>query len=81
LKSSIYTIRPPQNTSEWNAVKKLLKDYRAEFNDDECFTSFEEEMADIENVYHVPGSQLFIAVEESENKIVGCIAMRTLSPV
>jgi ribosomal protein S18 acetylase RimI-like enzyme len=55
-------------------------DYRAEFNDDECFTSFEEEMADIENVYHIPGSQLFIAVEESEKKIVGCIAMRTLSP-
>ena len=80
MATSTYTIRTPKNKQEWDVVKNLLLDYKHEFNDDTCFTSFEEEIADIENVYNVPGSQLFIAIEESDKKIVGCVAMRTLSP-
>ncbi|MFZ1678661.1 MAG: GNAT family N-acetyltransferase [Saprospiraceae bacterium] len=75
-----YIIRPPQTHEEWDEIKGLLLDYRKEFNDSACFTSFEEEMANVEDVYTTPGSQLFIAVEESDKKIVGCVAMRTLSP-
>ena len=75
-----YIIRPPQTREEWDEIPGLLLDYRNEFDDETCFTSFEEEMANIEKVYTAPGSQLFIAIEESDNKIVGCVAMRTLSP-
>lgn len=75
-----YTIRPPLSKSEWDVIPGLLLDYRNEFDDETCFTSFEEEMADIRNVYTSPGSYLLIAVENSKNKIVGCVGMRTLSP-
>ncbi len=75
-----YIIRPPQTQEEWAEVLVLLLDYRHEFNDSTCFTSFEEEIANIQHAYNTPGSQLFIAVEESDKKIVGCVAMRTLSP-
>ncbi len=74
-----YIIRPPQTQEEWDEIPGLLLDYRNEFNDSTCFTSFEEEIANIQNVYNTPGSQLFIAVEESDKKIVGCVAMRTIS--
>ena len=75
-----YIIRPPQTPEEWAEIPALLLDYRNEFDDETCFTSFEEEMADIERVYNTPDSQLFIAIEESDKKIVGCVAMRTLAP-
>ena len=75
-----YIIRPPQTREEWDELPGLLLDYRNEFDDKTCFTSFEEEIADIEKVYNVPGSHLFIAIEESDKKIVGCVAMRTISP-
>lgn len=74
-----YIIRPPQTREEWKQIPGLLLDYRNEFDDKTCFTSFEEEIADIEKVYNVPGSQLFIAIDDSDKKIVGCVAMRTLS--
>lgn len=75
-----YIIRPPQTREEWDEIAGLLLDYRNEFDDQTCFKSFEEEIADIEKVYNAPGSQLFVVIEESDRKIVGCVAMRTLSP-
>ena len=47
-----YIIRPPQTREEWDEIPDLLLDYRNEFDDKTCFTSFEEEIADIENVYN-----------------------------
>jgi len=75
-----YIIRPPQTQEEWDEIPGLLLEYRNEFDDDTCFTSFEAEMANVRDFYTAPGSQLFLAVEESDKKIVGCVAMRTLSP-
>ena len=50
-----YVIRPPRNPEEWLHVRNLLVAYRREFNDDPCFTSFEEELRDIEALYSKPG--------------------------
>jgi carbonic anhydrase len=79
MKQEEYNIRPPLSASEWSVIPGMLLDYRNEFDDETCFTSFEEEMADIRNVYTAPGSHLLLAVENSNNKIVGCVGMRTLS--
>ncbi len=78
--SDDYIIRPPQTQEEWDQIPGLLLDYKNEFDDDTCFTTFDEEMANVRNVYTDPGSHLILAVEESEKKVVGCIAMRTFSP-
>jgi len=75
-----YIIRPPRNNEEWETVKKLLLDYRQEFNNDECFTSFEEELADIENLYAKRGNVKLIAVSEPGGEIAGCIASQELAP-
>ena len=78
-KTPTYTIRPPQSKAEWEWVKKLLLDYRNEFDDETCFTSFEEEMENIERLYSDPRKHKLIAVEQPGNKIVGCVGLRALS--
>ncbi len=75
-----YTIRPPATSSEWNVVRQLLIDYRNEFDDETCFTSFDEEFNNLEAVYAQAGKWKLIAVEVPSQKIVGCVGVRTLSP-
>lgn len=75
-----YTIRPPATSSEWKVVRQLLIDYRNEFDDETCFTSFEEEFNNLEAVYTEAGKWKLIVVEETSQKIVGCVGVRTLSP-
>ena len=59
---------------------RLLNDYRNEFNNDECFSSFEAEMANIESLYAQEGLLKLIAVSETDGEIVACIAYRTFTP-
>jgi len=80
LISTNYMIRPPQNSAEWDVVKKLLMDYRAEFNDDACFTSFDKELSDIESLYTLKGNVKLIAISEIDGGIAGCIAVQAFSP-
>lgn len=61
-------------------VKKLLLDYRGEFDDDTCFTSFEEELADIENLYAKPGKAKLIAIAGDTGDIAGCVAYQPFAP-
>jgi len=75
-----YIIRPPQTGEEWETVKKLLLDYRQEFNNDACFTSFDAELADIANLYARKGNTKLIAISEPGGEIVGCIASQELEP-
>jgi len=80
LTSTIYNIRSPQSREEWDEVIRLLTDYRNEFNNDACFSSFEAEMANIESLYAQEGLLKLIAVSESDGEIVACIAYRTFKP-
>jgi len=65
---------------EWKTVKKLLQDYRQEFNNDACFTSFDAELADIANLYARKGNNKLIAITEPGGEVVGCIASQELEP-
>ena len=56
-----------------------MTDYRHEFNDDACFTSFEEEMAHIQELYAKPGKVKLIALTEQVD-IAGCIAYQEFAP-
>jgi putative acetyltransferase len=75
-----FVIRSPESAKEWKEVKRLLLDYKAEFNDDTCFTSFEAEIADIENLYARDDHFKLIAVSVPDGTIVGCVAFRALAP-
>jgi putative acetyltransferase len=75
-----FIIRTPQTDSEWNTVKELLQDYRSEFDDQTCFTSFEHEMENIVQYYADEDKLKLIAVDEISNTIIGCVALRTFSP-
>jgi ribosomal protein S18 acetylase RimI-like enzyme len=55
-------------------------DYRNEFNNDDCFSSFEDEMANIESLYGQEGMLKLIAVSTVDGSIAGCIAYRTYAP-
>ncbi len=77
--SKSYVIRPPQSADEWTAVRQLLIDYKNEFEDDTCFTSFEAELSNIEALYQETGKYKLIAVEEPGGQVVGCVGLRTLS--
>lgn len=57
----------------------MLTDYRHEFNDDACFTSFEEEMAHIMELYAKPGKTKLIALT-AEGEIVSCVAYQEFAP-
>lgn len=71
-----YILRSPKHPGEWEKVRQLLIDYRDEFNSDECFSSFEEEMAHIEQLYSRPGNVKIIAVSAQDGEIVGCVALQ-----
>ena len=79
-RNPIYIIRPPESRKEWEVVRSLLQDYRDEFDDKTCFTSFDEEMENIEGYYADPRKYKLIAVEQPGNQIVGCVGLRVLSP-
>jgi N-acetylglutamate synthase-like GNAT family acetyltransferase len=74
-----YVIRPPGTPEEWSHVKRMLIAYRQEFNDDPCFTSFEDELRDIEALYSKPGKVKLVAVDEADGTVMGCVALRMLS--
>lgn len=78
--SSSFLIRSPESSAEWAFVRQMLRDYKNEFEDETCFTSFEEEMNNIEGLYARPGMKKLIAVEASSGKIAGCVALRTWMP-
>lgn len=80
MTTSTYTIRPPQSGEEWDEVIRLLVEYRDEFNNDSCFTSFEAEMANIQWLYAQEGVLKLIAVSDLDGSIAGCIAYRTYAP-
>jgi ribosomal protein S18 acetylase RimI-like enzyme len=75
-----YTIRPPQSREEWNSIRQLLLEYRNEFDDKTCFTSFDDELENIERLYSDPRKYKLIAVERPGNKVVGCVGLRGISP-
>jgi len=76
---SPYNIRPPVTPGEWQQVQGLLVRYRNEFENDACFTSFEEEMHDIAALYSKPGKVKLVAVDESTGTVAGCVALRLRS--
>ncbi|MDZ4747182.1 MAG: GNAT family N-acetyltransferase [Saprospiraceae bacterium] len=80
MASTTYHIRSPQSSQEWIEVIRLLIDYRNEFNNDSCFSSFEAEMANIESLYDQEGLLKLIAISEPEEELVACIAYRTFGP-
>jgi putative acetyltransferase len=80
LTSASYTIRRPEHSAEWEELKHLLVAYKSEFDDDTCFTSFEEELADIENLYNSEDRLKLIAVSNVDGTIAGCVAFRTYAP-
>lgn len=75
-----YILRKPASGDEWNIVRQLLMDYRDEFNNDTCFSSFEEEMARIEELYSRPGHIKIIAVDRQDSTIAGCVALQPFTP-
>ena len=75
-----YSIRPPESDQEWEAVKKLLRDYYDEFDDKTCFTSFDAEMSNIQKLYAEKDKFKLIAVDDESGEVVGCVAYRSLDP-
>lgn len=75
-----YTIRQPRHSGEWEEIKQLLVAYKAEFDDDTCFTSFEAELADIENLYASDEKLKLIAISNTDGAIAGCVAFRKYAP-
>lgn len=71
-----FTLRSPATSAEWEIVKRLLTDYRDEFNNDTCFSSFEKEMENIEQLYAQEGYIKLIAVADDTGEIAGCIALQ-----
>ena len=80
MNTATFTLRSPATSAEWEIVKRLLTDYRDEFNNDTCFSSFEKEMKDIENLYAIEGNIKLIAVADDTGDITGCIALQPFSP-
>lgn len=74
-----FIIRSPESSQEWATVKNLLLDYRGEFDDQTCFTSFEQEMDNIEQYYSDSDKIKLIVVDESNRTIAGCVALRSFS--
>jgi ribosomal protein S18 acetylase RimI-like enzyme len=72
-------IRTPQSKQEWDTVRQMLLDYRSEFDDQTCFTSFEAEMDHIEQLYAEKDKIKLIAVDTESNALAGCVALRPFS--
>lgn len=75
-----FLIRPPARASEWQEAVRLLRQYRLEFNDSTCFTSFDDEMSQIEHLYASPDRLKLISIEIQSGDVAGCVAYRTWSP-
>lgn len=75
-----FIIRIPQSQNEWAMVKSLLIDYESEFDDKTCFTSFEDEMDHIEELYAEEDKVKLIVLDTENDVIAGCVALRGFSP-
>jgi putative acetyltransferase len=75
-----FTIRRPETPAEWRVVKDMLSAYESEFDDKTCFTSFEQEMNNIEKLYADVDKVKLIAVDKNNSTIAGCVALREFSP-
>ncbi len=76
----LFIIRSPESSEEWATVKKLLLDYRSEFDDETCFTSFDQEIENIEAYYSEKDKIKLIAKETLTGTLAGCVALRRFSP-
>jgi GNAT superfamily N-acetyltransferase len=63
--------------SEIEAVRRLFREYEAYLDEDLCFQSFEQELANLPGKYAPPGGALLIAIHE--NRAVGCVGLRELA--
>ena len=75
-----FIIRTPLSSAEWDEVKQLLIAYESEFEDKTCFTSFEAEMKDIQQLYKQQDKVKLIAFDEESKKVAGCVALREFAP-
>jgi ribosomal protein S18 acetylase RimI-like enzyme len=75
-----FEIRSPLSPAEWQTVRELLTAYWNEFEDKTCFTSFEDEMTNIESLYARPGKAKLIAIENDTGAIAGCVGLRGIAP-
>lgn len=63
--------------SEIEEVQRLFREYEAYLDEDLCFQSFEEEIANLPGKYAPPGGALLIAIHA--NRTVGCVGLRELA--
>ena len=60
--------------AEINAVRVLLREYRAQLGVDLCFQQFESELATLPGAYAPPEGRLLLATRD--DVAVGCVALR-----
>lgn len=70
-------IKHAHNPLEIEEVRRLFREYEAYLDEDLCFQSFEQELADLPGKYAPPGGALLIAVHK--NRTVGCVGLRELA--
>jgi ribosomal protein S18 acetylase RimI-like enzyme len=70
-------IKQAKSPSEIEDARRQFRDYEAYLNEDLCFQSFEEELADLPGKYAPPGGALLMAIDK--DRTVGCVGLRELA--
>jgi GNAT superfamily N-acetyltransferase len=60
------------------SVREIFREYEKWLDFDLCFQGFEKELAELPGKYAPTDGRLWLAVDEEDEKIAGCIALRKL---
>ena len=66
----------PSNTQEWDAVRRLMREYATQLGVDLCFQDFESELAALPGPYQAPHGALLTL--HADGALAGCCAVRPL---
>ncbi len=76
MTSPTIAILTPQQPGEFDAVRKIFREYAASLNVDLCFQGFEQELATLPGDYATSRGALLLALVDG--KVAGCCALRPL---
>lgn len=72
------TIFQASSPEHMDTVRELFREYQQWLNEDTCFQDFDRELNALPGEYAPPSGRLYLACDNTLNKVAGCVALRSM---